>query len=119
MVAEVKINVMNVVGYRLCVSSEDGQKLFDTINKNFQENKKVELSFQGITNLTSAFLNTAVGQLYGKYPESFVRANLSVSHMEKDDLVILKRVVERAKDYFKNPKPYEKAVNDLIGGGNE
>lgn len=119
MVTKIKMKVMDIVGYQLCVSSEDGQKLFDLINQNFQENKKVELSFQGVTNLTSAFLNAAVGQLYGNFSEYFVKVNLSVIDMEKDDMIILKRVVERAKDYFNNPEPYEKAVNDLIGGGNE
>lgn len=113
------IKIIEVVGYGLCVSSEDGQKLFDEIYKNFKDLQKVKLSFQDVTNLTSAFLNTAIGQLYGNFSEEFVRENLSVTDIQNDDTVILKRVVDRAKDYFKNPKPYEKAVKDVIGDNNE
>jgi len=114
-----KIKVTGAVGDKLCVSSEDGQKLFDLINKNFKEHNKVELSFQDVTNLTSAFLNTAIGQLYGNFSEEFIKKNLSVVDIETDDAVILKRVVDRAKDYFKDPEPYEKAVNEVIGDHNE
>lgn len=113
------IKVTEIVGYGLCVSSEDGQKLFDQINTRFKELQKVSLSFQDVTNLTSAFLNTAIGQLYGNFSEEFIRENLSVADIENDDAVILKRVVDRAKDYFKNPIPYKKAAKDVIGDSNE
>lgn len=114
----IEIKVVEVVGHGLCVSSEDGQKLFDQINKNFKERQKVKLYFQDVSNLTSAFLNTAIGQLYGNFSEDFIKENLSVGYIEDDDAVILKRVVNRAKDYFRNPKPYEKAVKDVIGDNN-
>jgi hypothetical protein len=117
MMTDIRIKV--VVGCKLCVSSEDGQKLYDRILENLFENKKVVLSFNGVTNLTSAFLNAAIGQLYSKFSEESIKTNLKVIDIEDDDKVILKRVVERAKDYFKNSYPYEKAVNNLIGGGND
>lgn len=121
MVVAMKIKVVDVVGDKLCVSSEDGQKLYNQIFKNLKENKKVVLSFSGVTNLTSAFLNAAIGQLYGRFTEEFIKTNLSIvkEDMEKDDRIILKRVVDRAKAYFNDSTPYEKAVNDLIGGSNE
>ena len=41
----------------------------------------------------SAFLNAAIGQLYGKFSEETIRASLGVSDMEQEDLALLKRVV--------------------------
>ena len=118
MTGEIRIKVIDVVGCNLCVSSEDGQKLYNHITKRL-DSKKIVLSFSGVTNLTSAFLNAAIGQLYSKFSEEKIKTNLKVMDMEDDDKVILKRVVDRAKEYFKNPKPYEKAVNEVIGGSNE
>lgn len=115
----INMKVIEVVGYGLCVSSEDGQKLFNQISKNFKDDRKVKLSFQDVTNLTSAFLNTAIGQLYGNFSEEFIKENLLYTDIEDDDKIIFKRVIDRAKEYFKNPNPYDKAVKDVIGDSNE
>ena len=56
--------------------------------------------------LTPAFLNAAIGQMYGEFPEAQIKANLSVADMEPDDLELLKRVVDSAKDYFKTIKNF-------------
>ena len=76
------------------------------------------LSFMNVTSLTSAFLNAAIGQLYGEFSEEEIRAKLTVKDMEQDDLVLLKRVVETAKAYFKNPEIHMKATEELLGGVN-
>lgn len=115
----VNIKVTEVVGNGLCISSEDGQRLFDLISNNFKEYHKVNLSFQDVKHLTSVFLNTSIGQLYASFSEEFIREYLSVSDIETDDAIVLKRVVDRAKNYFKNPRPYEKAIEVVIGGNNE
>ena len=96
MTGEIRIKVVDVVGCYLCVSSEDGQKVYNHISKSL-DSKKVVLSFSGVTNLTSAFLNAAIGQLYSKFSEEKIKTNLKVMDMEDDDKVILKRVVDRAK----------------------
>lgn len=63
-----------------------------------------------ITSLTSAFLNAAIGQLYVEFTEDQIRANLTVKDIEQDDLALLKRVVETAKAFFKNPEFHKKAT---------
>ena len=37
--------------------------------------------------------------------------------MQPDDIALLKRVVETAKEYFKDPKRFDKAVQEVIGDG--
>ena len=44
--------------------------------------------------------------------------NNNVKEMEQDDLALLKRVVETAKAYFKNPELHKKATEELLGGDN-
>ncbi|MDD3043723.1 MAG: STAS-like domain-containing protein [Methanosarcinaceae archaeon] len=96
------------------MASGDGQRVFKKITETFHTNKKVELSFLDVTDLTAAFLNAAIVQLYGKFSEEFIRQNLAVAELEKEDRIIIKRVVERARNYFNNPVPYRQAVRDVI-----
>ena len=97
-------SAFEIVGNYHCVTSSDGQKVYERIAAALKEKCDVTLSFMGITTLTAAFLNTAIGQLYGIFSEEQIRALLKVQDMQSDDLVLLKRVVETAKQYFKDLK---------------
>ena len=108
------IRVFDIVG-PLCVSAEDGQRIHDKIAPLLREGKKVALSFEQVETLISAFLNAAIGQLYGEFPEERIRELLSVRNMDADDLDVLKRVVENAKVYFKEPKKFDKAWKEEVG----
>jgi len=115
MAQQVTIRVFEVVGSELCVASDDGQKVHDQIAAALTEGRKVQLSFQNVKSVTSAFLNAAVGQLYGEFSEKQIKANLSVAEMEPDDLILLKRVADTAKQYFKDPTRIKKARREVLG----
>ncbi|PIU19046.1 MAG: hypothetical protein COT16_00335 [Elusimicrobia bacterium CG08_land_8_20_14_0_20_44_26] len=107
---KLKINTFGEIGSTMCISTEDGEKIFSIIKKAFDKNITVEISFLNIEMITSAFLNAAIGQLYGKYEEKFIQQHLSVKDMADEDKFLLKRVVVRAKDYFANKKNMEKVI---------
>lgn len=109
------LSIYEIVGSPLCVASEDGQKVFDRIAAALRQGRTVTVSFRNVTSLTSAFLNTAIGQLYGSFNEDEVRAKLRVQDMEPDDRALLKRVVDTAKEYFKDPGRFEQAVEEVLG----
>jgi hypothetical protein len=108
------ISVYEVVGSPLCVASDDGQKVHDRIAAAIREGRRVAISFLNVTSLTSAFLNAAIGQLYGSFTEEQIRALLAVKDMQPDDLALLKRVVETAKQYFKDPQRFQEAVREAL-----
>jgi hypothetical protein len=109
MATERVMKVVDIVGDALCVASEDGQKVFDAIEPLMSAGTFVRLSFAGVKSLTTAFLNSAIGQLYSKFTEDQIRGHFGVADMEQDDVGLLKIVINRAKQYFKDPKPFEKA----------
>jgi len=115
----ITLSVFEIVGSPLCVASDDGEKVYERIEKAIKQGRSVSLSFMNVTSLTSAFLNAAIGQLYGEFSEQEIRANLSVKDMEPDDLALLKRVVETAKAYFRNTELHKKATEELLGDDNE
>lgn len=109
------VSVYEVVGSPLCVASDDGQKVYDRIAAALKQNRDVTVSFLNVTSLTSAFLNAAIGQLYGSFSEDEVRSHVSVDDMRPDDLELLKRVVDTAKEYFKDPEEADLAFQEALG----
>jgi STAS-like domain of unknown function (DUF4325) len=111
--------ITNIVGGPLCVSAEDGQKVHDKIAPILAQGRKVSLSFAGVETLISAFLNAAVGQLYGHMEEERIRELLSVQDMESGDVALLRRVVQNAKRYFANRQKYDAAWLEEVGNDQE
>ncbi len=112
---EIIISVFNAVGSSFCVEADDGQKVYDLIKKVLQEGKKAKISFQNVEMLTSAFLNTAVGQLYRDFQEDKVKSSLSVEHLSPEDKALLKRVTSTAKLYYKDPERMENSIKEILG----
>ncbi len=104
------VRVFDIVGGPLCVSADDGQRVYDKIAPLLRDGQRVDLSFEQVETLISAFLNAAIGQLYGEFTEDRIRELLAVRDMDPDDLPVLKRVVENAKAYFRDPERFKQAT---------
>lgn len=115
----ITVGVFEIVGSPLCVASDDGQKVYERIASALKEDRSVTVSFLNISSVTSAFLNAAIGQLYGTFSEAEIRSKLKVKDMQPDDLALLKRVVDTAKQYFKDPKRFNQAVHETIEDGGD
>lgn len=108
-----KLSLSGLVGGGVCVSALDGQKVYAEIQKAVASGDRVILSFSGVTRMTTAFLNAAVGQLYGEFPEDRIRQQLAPPvDFEPWHLQRLKLVVDRAKLFFKDGDKFTSALND-------
>ncbi len=65
--------------------------------------------------LTSAFLNIAVGRLYGFFDYEKIKSSLSLKDISDDDRVLLKKVTDTAKAYNKDKKKIEEIENEILG----
>lgn len=111
---EIKINVYNEVGGKAAVSDSDGQKIFEKINNALKSGNKVVLDFVNIDMLITAFLNTAIGQLYKEdYSVEFLRENVKTINMGQGDKDLLKTVLVRAKEYYQNPE-YKAKLDEAL-----
>ena len=119
MAEPLEMRVYEIVGSGICVAADDGQKVYDQIAAVIAAGRTVTLSFLNVEALTSAFLNTAIGQLYGELPEEDIRANLEVADMTQEDLGLLKRVVDTAKAYFHDPERFAIAMGEAAEVGDE
>ncbi len=114
----IELKIYNIVGSQLCIEADDGQKVFSLIKKGFDEGKKITLSFQNVDMITTAFLNTAVGQLYRDYPEDKIKSSLEVVNIDPDDARRIKRVTDTAKAFYKDRDgQLKKSISEILGEG--
>lgn len=110
---DVKVSISSIVGGGICVAASDGQKVHDEIVRVLASGNRAQISFFGITRMTTAFLNAAVGQLYGEFDEGQLRRHLAAPvDFEDWHLKRLKLVVDRAKIYFQDRARVEAAFKD-------
>ena len=72
---DIRVSMFEVVGGSLCVASSDGQKIYDRLAAALKADRHVVISFNKVTTLTAAFLNAAIGQLYGTFSEEIRSLN--------------------------------------------
>jgi STAS-like domain of unknown function (DUF4325) len=98
---ELTVSVFERTG-RYGVSEHAGQVVHDLIAAALKEGVKVNLSFLNVSILSTAFLDSAIGQLYGVFSVDYIKSMLGVSDMQHDDIYLLQRIAGNAKKYFKN-----------------
>jgi hypothetical protein len=106
------IKVADVIG-RLCITEEDGQRLYDLIHPLLKQNRRVELEVGGVTLFASPFFNAAIGSLLADIPSEVLRERLVFHNLEPTDHALLKRVIENAKRIFSDPD-YRENIKRLI-----
>ena len=107
--------VYGIVGSPLCVATEDGQKVFDQIAPFLERGHSVELSFLNVEIMATAFLNTAIGQLYGQFEEETIDSLLIVRDLLPEDETLLALVKESSKRYFEDPDRYDRYFHEEMG----
>ena len=108
------ITIKELLGAKTAISTKDGDKLFQRIDKALTNNAKVCVDFKDIKLITTAFLNAGVGQLCGKYNGEVLNQKLKFSNIENIDLVMLKKVIETSKKYFKDRKFFDDSVKRVL-----
>lgn len=108
--------VKNIINSEIAVATDAGDKVFTQLIASFDSNKKVRLDFEGITILTTAFLNAAIGQLYsqGKYDSDFLNNSLKFVNIQPEDKPLFVMVINRAKEYFANKEKFDSHTNEIF-----
>jgi len=112
---EYKINIFQVVGSNIAVSSDKGNEVFEKIDKALQNGMSVVLDFDNLKILTTAFLNSAIGQLYSRYTSDKLKKTLSIRNISDSDKLLLKKVTDRAKEYFADKDNIDTIIKDALG----
>jgi hypothetical protein len=116
--SEVKeLIIKELISRDTAVSSDDGEIIYKAIIECIEKGNIAELDFSEIIILTTAFLNSAIGQLYNTYSSDQLNNSLRLKNVADEDRILFKKVIERAKEYFANKKGFEDSANRAIYGG--
>jgi len=108
----INITISDEIGGTSGISVDDGNIIFGKIDITLNSGLKVNLDFQDINFMTTAFINAATGQLYGTYSDEFLQENLKFLNMKLEDSRLLQQVIRRSKEYFANPVAFEKSIKE-------
>ncbi|MCJ7448784.1 MAG: STAS-like domain-containing protein [Bacteroidales bacterium] len=111
-----QLKIRDIINRETAVSSDDGEIVYNLIVNCIKNNCIAELDFSEITILTTAFLNSAIGQLYNTYSSDQLNNALKLKNVADEDRILFKKVIERAKEYFANKKGFEDSANKAIYG---
>lgn len=85
------IKLADLIGTTSAISPRTGQIAYDGVAKLLSNNEAVELSFEGITDCTSAFCNSFIGKLYMDLDPAQVDHLLKITHVA-DNQVWAKKI---------------------------
>lgn len=110
------IKISDYTATNLAVAADEGEKVYQTIVKLFSDYQTIVLDFSGIALLTTAYLNGAIGQLYKDYSSRELGERLKLKNVSQDDLILLKKVTNRAKEFYNNEDSFGQTVQRVISG---
>ena len=107
-----KIFVKDIIGDTLAVTSDKGEKVFEILKKNIENNTQTILDFEGITDLISAFSNTAIGQLYDVATAERLRELVKVNPetLHPADRKTIERSIRNSRNKRKQDKEFRKML---------
>lgn len=108
--------VKNVINSNIAVATDAGDRVYNELIAGFDRGEKVRLDFEGISIISTAFLNAAIGQLYseGKYSSDFLNDSLKLENISPEDKPLFVMVVNRAKEYFSNKRNFENFAQEVF-----
>lgn len=110
--------VKDIIKSPIAVATDSGDLVYNEIAEQLKQKKELSLDFDGISILTTAFLNAAIGQLYSNesFSSKFLNDHLKIINVQDDDKPLFSIVIQRAKEYFVNKKDFDDSANDIFYG---
>lgn len=111
-----EVIIKDVIQSETAISPRTGEILFNYLDRVLSSGEKIILNFQGIEYLTTAFLNVAIGQLYHKYRPDQLNDSITLVNLQREDISLFKKVISRAKDYFKDQESFNNKMDQHYNG---
>ena len=104
--------ISSIIG-KNCITSEDGQKIYELIHPRLLSGNLVELDFTGVDIFASPFFNAAIGQLLKDIQLETIEGLLELTNLNLVGQQLDRKVRENAKSYYSNDN-IRQAVNEVL-----
>ncbi len=96
-----------------CITSEDGQAIYNLIHPQLLAENSVELDFAEVNIFASPFFNAAIGQLLKDIQTEKLNRLIKFSNLSPVGMQLVKKVIGNAKQYYSSENIRE-AVNEVL-----
>lgn len=104
-----RVVVKNIINSPIAAFHNDGSLVFEKMEIAIRNEESILLSFEGITQCSTQFLNASVGKLFLQYPAENVDALLSFDY---SGLPHLDHKVAEVRDNAIHSKTYDAILED-------
>lgn len=112
-----KVLAKDIIGTNVAVSASKGEVLFKEVSMALNSNDVVKLDFVGITDLTTAFLNVAIGHLYNEFSSEELNRKLEIINLDNLDKYLLMQVIERVKMNQQEDENLKRLIDEVLDDG--
>jgi hypothetical protein len=84
-----------------CYTQEDGSVIASLIRERFDKCERVTLSFEGVDNVPTSFVNTAFIDLLDAYGLDFIREHLAIVNSTRQ----INSLIKARLEFHSRPKP--------------
>jgi len=105
-----KVLIKDFLGSELCITSGDGQKIFNLIVSCFKKNEKIELDFIGVRSVSPCFCNFSFNKLFENYTREQINRNVTLSNLKGSHQQTINRCLDNFEKYY-NDANYRYAVD--------
>lgn len=113
--SEVEIDVAALVGSRICVAMTDGDCVYEAIHAALARGQSVVLSFQGVENLSTAFMWAAIGRFLETCSKASFMERVRVKDQDYHKRAFFDRVLRNAETFYKNPDFIRRMLKEDLG----
>ncbi len=106
------VKVIDKFGTR-CITSQDGQALYDLIYPALSSNQRVDIDFSGVDIFASPFFNYSIGQVFNMLNPDSLRNNLHFVGESEVGRIIIERVIENSLA-FKDKSTVMDTINKVF-----
>ena len=106
------INILDLIG-KYCMTTEDGQRVYDLIHPKLLEEQPVELDFTGVEIAAPPFLNFAIGQLLKDVQPETINHLLHKKNLNPLDEEALEFIIDDCQQYYSEPE-FRSRVDQVI-----
>lgn len=110
------IKINDYVTLNQGITSEEGEPIYNMIIEALSKDEVVTLDFEGITFLTTAFLNVVIGALYKDYNSEQLQSKLHIENISEETAARIKKVTTNAKSFYSDEAKFNETVDSSIYG---
>ena len=111
------ITIRSFLDGNTALAPSRGYPIHDVIKEHLDKREIVYLDFSGMELMTTAFLNAVIGKLYSEFTSEYLNSYLKIKYIAQSDAVLLKKVIDTAKLYFKDPEAFDDHMKKTFKDG--